>query len=325
MMEVAYYAGTYRPELYHHGILGQKWGRRRYQYEDGSYKPGAEGRYYDEVGDRKGLRKVFKKKSSADVEEAVKKEKQLSELERMRAQNAKYRADTERLLNDYKGQTVQEVIDGKPEEKKKGMSFTKKLIIGGALVAGGVILYKKFGGSDAAKDLVSKAGSAAKSGAKKAGKAAADIGKEAAEAAAEDAMNKVKPGGGKGKGKGKEGEGGSTDDGGGKTPGTPDKPKPNPKPGKTNKDLEELKTAMEKEKGVSGSRFNLLALNVSEFVSGNKRTRAGETFWNNVSKNNKLAQQSFDDAWGEEYKSGGRDYVNSIVKQIDRVSDWTDV
>lgn len=32
----------------HHGVKGQKWGRRRYQNEDGSYKPGAEGRYYDE-------------------------------------------------------------------------------------------------------------------------------------------------------------------------------------------------------------------------------------------------------------------------------------
>ena len=32
-------------ELYHHGVKGQKWGIRNYQNEDGSYKPGAEGRY----------------------------------------------------------------------------------------------------------------------------------------------------------------------------------------------------------------------------------------------------------------------------------------
>lgn len=31
--------------LAHHGVKGQKWGTRRYQNEDGSYKPGAEGRY----------------------------------------------------------------------------------------------------------------------------------------------------------------------------------------------------------------------------------------------------------------------------------------
>lgn len=32
-------------ELYHHGIKGQKWGIRRFQNKDGSYKSGAEGRY----------------------------------------------------------------------------------------------------------------------------------------------------------------------------------------------------------------------------------------------------------------------------------------
>lgn len=36
-------------ELYHHGIKGQKWGIRRYQNEDGSYKSGAEGRYYHPI------------------------------------------------------------------------------------------------------------------------------------------------------------------------------------------------------------------------------------------------------------------------------------
>lgn len=39
----------YSTQLYHHGVEGQKWGVRRYQNEDGSYKPGAEGRYYKKV------------------------------------------------------------------------------------------------------------------------------------------------------------------------------------------------------------------------------------------------------------------------------------
>lgn len=32
-------------ELYHHGIKGQKWGVRRYQFADGSYTPAGKKRY----------------------------------------------------------------------------------------------------------------------------------------------------------------------------------------------------------------------------------------------------------------------------------------
>lgn len=38
---------SYSDELFHHGVKGQKWGVRRYQNEDGSYKKDAEGRYAD--------------------------------------------------------------------------------------------------------------------------------------------------------------------------------------------------------------------------------------------------------------------------------------
>lgn len=36
-------------ELYHHGILGQKWGVRRYQNEDGSLTPAGKKRYGDDL------------------------------------------------------------------------------------------------------------------------------------------------------------------------------------------------------------------------------------------------------------------------------------
>ena len=67
--------------IYHFGTDGMKWGRRRYQNEDGSYKPGAEGRYYDEVGDsRKGSKaKTEPNKKSSNKSSSNSNEKKSSE------------------------------------------------------------------------------------------------------------------------------------------------------------------------------------------------------------------------------------------------------
>lgn len=40
------YRLVYSDELYHHGTKGQKWGVRKYQYEDGSLTPAGRERYY---------------------------------------------------------------------------------------------------------------------------------------------------------------------------------------------------------------------------------------------------------------------------------------
>lgn len=51
-------------DLYHSGVIGMHWGQRRYQNEDGSYKPGAEGRYYTPVSkkEQKDLYKYLKRR-----------------------------------------------------------------------------------------------------------------------------------------------------------------------------------------------------------------------------------------------------------------------
>ena len=45
-------------QLFHHGIKGQKWGKRRFQNQDGSLTPAGEARYYD--GDVKSARAAVK-------------------------------------------------------------------------------------------------------------------------------------------------------------------------------------------------------------------------------------------------------------------------
>lgn len=87
----------YNDELYHSGVMGMHWGQRRYQNEDGSYKPGAEGRYYTPKYGHRDRRAAYK-----DLKQVIKETKgnYASDKFRNRASQHMRRALSQENINE---------------------------------------------------------------------------------------------------------------------------------------------------------------------------------------------------------------------------------
>ena len=113
-------------ELYHHGILGQKWGLRRFQNEDGSYtEEGKRRRRSDRYSaDEKRKRELAKRPSS-----------ELSNKE-LRELNERYNLESQRNNYEKRGKSYVSFLAGKLKEQSAQA-------IAGALVAAGMVYIKK--------------------------------------------------------------------------------------------------------------------------------------------------------------------------------------
>lgn len=83
--------------LIHYGVLGMKWGVRRYQNEDGSYKSGAEGRYDPEYEPHPG--KGTKDAKTSDKPTAKKD-----------TYNSKFKRDDELAVSDFNKDRAKKLI-----------------------------------------------------------------------------------------------------------------------------------------------------------------------------------------------------------------------
>lgn len=78
---------SYKDELYHHGIKGQRWGVRRYQNEDGSLTAAGRARYNVDVsGARENL--IKSKKAAIEAQKTYNKSYSQEDFNRLQAANA---------------------------------------------------------------------------------------------------------------------------------------------------------------------------------------------------------------------------------------------
>lgn len=114
--------------LIHYGVSGQKWGKRNYQYEDGSLTP--EGRVHYGVGERKSINSVRPRKARRQVQKTILKENSRSEKH-----GTKLFADSYSKANETEaGKQYQEIKDNIQLAKDYGKAtgteflFTKQFV-----------------------------------------------------------------------------------------------------------------------------------------------------------------------------------------------------